>query len=80
MKKLRTALRLEPSEFSAEAIEGELLDGKVSGDISLRKATEGLNLKARLSLQNVDARAFLGSTAVRSAGGSDCKLMWKARG
>ena len=59
VKKLRTALRLEPSEFSAEGIEGELLDGKVSGDISLRKATEGLNLKARLSLQNVDARAFL---------------------
>ena len=59
VKKLRAALRLDPSEFSAEGIEGELLDGKVSGDISLRKATEGLNLKARLSLQNVDARAFL---------------------
>jgi hypothetical protein len=58
-KDLRASLRLEPSEFSAEAIEGELLDGKVTGDISLRKAAEGLNLKARLVLQNVDARAFL---------------------
>jgi hypothetical protein len=59
LKKLRTSLRLEPSEFSAETIEGEIADGKLSGEVSLRKAAEGLNLKAQLSLQNVDARAFL---------------------
>lgn len=59
VKKLRAALRLEPSEFSAEAIEGEIADGKLSGDVSLRKATEGLNLKARVTLRNADARAVL---------------------
>ncbi|HKY86446.1 MAG TPA: AsmA-like C-terminal region-containing protein, partial [Pseudorhodoplanes sp.] len=59
VKELRTSLRLEPSEFFVETIEGEVADGKLSGDISLRKAAEGLNLKARLALQNVDARAFL---------------------
>ena len=59
VKKLRAALRLEPSEFSAEAIEGEIADGQLSGDVSLRKATEGLNLKARIALKNADARAVL---------------------
>ncbi len=59
VKKLRTSLRLDPSEFSAEAIEGDLADGKLSGEMSLRKAAEGLNLRARFSLKNADARAFL---------------------
>jgi large subunit ribosomal protein L24 len=59
VKDLRTSLRLEPSGLTAEAIEGEVADGKLSGEISLRKATEGLNLKARLGLQNVDARIAL---------------------
>ncbi len=59
VKKLRASLRLEPSGFSAEAIEGEIADGKLSGDVSLRRAAEGLNLKARLALQNADARAVL---------------------
>lgn len=59
VKELRTSLRLEPSEFSAEAIEGEIAGGKVSGELSLRRATEGLNLKARLALKNADVRAVL---------------------
>jgi len=59
VEKLRTSLRFEPSEFSAETIEGDIADGRLSGEVSLRKAPEGLNLKARLGLQNIDARAFL---------------------
>lgn len=59
VKELRTSLRLEPSGFSAEAIEGDIAEGKLSGEVSLRKAAEGLSLKARIGLQNVDARAFL---------------------
>lgn len=59
VKDLRTSLRLDPSGLSAEAIEGEIADGKLSGEISLRKAAEGLNLKARLGLQNVDAQVAL---------------------
>ena len=41
VKDLRTSLRLDPSGLSAEAIEGEIADGKLSGEISLRKAAEG---------------------------------------
>ncbi len=59
VKKLRTSLRLEPSGLTAQAIEGEVADGKLSGEISLRKAAEGINLKARLGLQNVDAQIAL---------------------
>jgi uncharacterized protein involved in outer membrane biogenesis len=59
IRKLRTTLRLEPQEFSAEAIEGEVMEGTLSGDVTLRKAAEGLNLKAQLKLRNADARALL---------------------
>ena len=58
MKKLRAALRIEPGEFYAEAIEGELAEGNFPATSRLRRTTEGIKLKPRLGLRNVDARTF----------------------
>jgi large subunit ribosomal protein L24 len=58
-RQLRGTLRIEPAEIAFEKIEGVLAGGRASGQLSLRRGTEGLGMRARVSLAGGDAAALL---------------------
>jgi large subunit ribosomal protein L24 len=52
-------LRVEPGETAIENVEGVLAGGRVSGQLVLARAADGLGVRARLALVGGDAAALL---------------------
>src|SRR6185503_10377335 len=58
-RQVRGALRVEPGEITIEKAEGTLAGGRASGQLVLRRGTDGLGIRARLMLAGGDASALL---------------------
>lgn len=66
---VRADLRLVPSQIALENIEGDLLGGRLVGELSLRKAPDGLTARGRIALKDADAsRAIAGEGSSPVAG------------
>jgi large subunit ribosomal protein L24 len=59
LRQLRGVLRVEPGETAIENVEGVLAGGRVSGQLVLARATDGLGVRARLALAGGDAAVLL---------------------
>jgi large subunit ribosomal protein L24 len=57
--KFRVALRLADNILKADNISGELLGGRLSGEMTLRRAPDALGLQARIVVADADATQLL---------------------
>lgn len=60
-QQVRGAVRFGGGEFSFEDIEATLAGGKASGQLALRRTSEGLGARMKFQLANADATAMLPS-------------------
>lgn len=59
VSKFRAALRFADADVTAEGIEGELLGGRLSGALTVRRGTDGLGLQGRIAVTDADATQLL---------------------
>ncbi|MFZ5690109.1 MAG: AsmA-like C-terminal region-containing protein [Pseudomonadota bacterium] len=59
VSKFRTALQFADSNLKFENIAGELLGGRLSGDITIQRAPDALGLQAQIAITDADATQLL---------------------
>lgn len=59
VEKFRSALRFDDTDLKVESIAGELLGGRLAGDMTVRRAPDALGLQGRIAVTDADATQLL---------------------
>ena len=80
--KLQALLRFSPTQTKVEAIEGDVLGGRASGEVALRRNAEGIGMQGRVSIKGADAAqlVFGGGAAPALNGRANLNLQFEGGG
>ena len=57
--KLQAMFRFSPTQIKAEAIEADLLGGRGTGEMTLRRSADGIGMQGRVAIKGADAAQLL---------------------
>lgn len=81
VSKFRSALRFAGADVAVEGIEGELLGGRLSGEMTVRRGGDGLGLQGRIAVADADATQLLfGDGAAPLTGQAGLTLRFEGQG
>jgi large subunit ribosomal protein L24 len=81
VSKFRSTLRFADADVTVEGIEGELLGGRLSGALTMRRGADGLGLQGRIAVTDADATQLLfGEGAAPLTGQAALQLQFEGAG